>query len=268
MNYKLIVTDMDGTLLNNEHEISEENKNALINASENGIHIAIATGRIYESTIKYAKILGVKAPIICCNGALVKEESGNIIYENALDYSICESIIDILDKNKVYYQCFTADTIFTPYINEWLRKYQMQEDLNIKIVENSDIKSEIKGHDILKFLVIEENSDTLNKVQNDLKEFNDIEITKSFYNNIEIMSKGVNKGTAVENLAKYLNVKQDEVITFGDNYNDLAMIKYAGMGVAMGNAEDIVKENASYITCKNHENGVAKALEELLKLNK
>lgn len=266
MNYKLIVTDMDGTLLDNEHEISEENKTALLKATENGIHIAIATGRIYESTIKYAKILGVKAPIICCNGALVKEYNGNIIYENKLKYDLCESIIDVLDKNEIYYQCFTSDTIFTPYINEWLKKYQMQEDLNIKIVETIDVKNNIKEEDILKFLVIEENSEKLKLVKKQLELIQGIEITKSFYNNIEIMNKGVNKGTAVENLAKYLKVDKSEVITFGDNYNDLSMIKYAGMGIAMGNAEDLIKDNANYVTCKNYEHGVAKAIYEICKL--
>lgn len=267
MNYKLIVTDMDGTLLNNNHEISEENKQALKKAAEMGIHIAIATGRIYESTIKYAKILGLKTPIICCNGALVKEECGNIIYENTLTNEICNNIIDILNKQNIYYQCFTSDTIFTPYINEWLKKYQMQEDLNIKIIENVDVKSQIKDESILKFLIIEEDNSILSNLQKKLNGINDIEITKSFYDNIEIMSRGVNKGTAVKNLAKYLNIKSEDIITFGDNYNDLSMIKYAGTGVAMGNAEDIVKENADYITCENGKNGVARAIKDLLKLN-
>ncbi|OXX82860.1 hypothetical protein AVM15_15740 [Paraclostridium benzoelyticum] len=98
-----------------------------------------------------------------------------------------------------------------------------------------------------------------------MKTIEDIELTKSFFDNIEIMKKGVNKGSAVESLGKYLDIDKSEIITFGDNHNDLSMIKYAGMGVAMGNAEDIVKKNANFITCKNTEDGVAKALSEILK---
>jgi Cof subfamily protein (haloacid dehalogenase superfamily) len=267
MSYKLIVTDMDGTLLNEEHEISEENKRALKVVSDKGIKVAIATGRIYESTIKYARELGVKTPIICCNGALIKEEDGNIIYESKIEYDLCTTIIDTLEKHNIYYQCFTDDTIFTPYINEWLRKYQMQDDLNIKIIESDNIKSSIKDSNILKFLIIENDLELLYKLENELKSINDIELTKSFFDNIEIMKKGVNKGSAVESLAKYLGVDKSEVITFGDNHNDLAMITYAGMGVAMGNAEDIIKENSNFITCKNTENGVAKALENILNIN-
>ncbi|MCU9814677.1 Cof-type HAD-IIB family hydrolase [Paraclostridium sp. AKS73] len=265
MNYKLIVTDMDGTLLNGEHEISRKNKEALKFAADKGVNVAIATGRIYESTIKYARELGIKTPIICCNGALIKESNGNIIYESQIENYICNNIIDVLEKNNIYYQCFTDDTIFTTYINEWLRKYQMQEDLNIKIIETENIKEQILGKNILKFLIIESNLELLSKVECELKTIEDIELTKSFFDNIEIMKKGVNKGSAVESLGKYLDIDKSEIITFGDNHNDLSMIKYAGMGVAMGNAEDIVKKNANFITCKNTEDGVAKALSEILK---
>lgn len=267
MTYKLIVTDMDGTLLNGEHEISDENKNVLKKVADKGIKVAIATGRIYESTIKYARELDIKTPIICCNGALIKEENGNIIYISKIEYDLCANIIDILEDYNIYYQCFTDDTIFTPYINEWLRKYQMQEDLNIKIIESDNIKEIIKGKDILKFLIIESDLSLLSKVEKELKNIKDIELTKSFFDNIEIMKKGVNKGSAVESLAKYLGVDKSEVITFGDNHNDLSMIMYAGMGVAMGNAEDIVKENSNFITDKNTENGVAKALKNILNID-
>lgn len=266
MAYKLIVTDMDGTLLNEEHEISRINKLALKKAADKGIEIAIATGRIYESAIKYARELGINTPMICCNGALIKEEKGNIIYEEPIDHKQCEEIINILEKYKIYYQCFTDNTIFTPYINEWLKKYQMQEDLNITIIESNDIKSQIKGENILKFLIIEENLDLLEELTKKLKIMECIEITKSFFNNIEIMKKGINKGSAVESLGRYLGIDKSEIITFGDNHNDLTMITYAGMGVAMGNAEDIVKENSNYITCKNTEDGVAKALEAILNI--
>ncbi|MEG2869237.1 MAG: Cof-type HAD-IIB family hydrolase [Terrisporobacter sp.] len=265
MSYKLIVTDMDGTLLNEVHEISDENKHALKKASEKGIKVAIATGRIYESTIKYARELSIETPIICCNGALIKEENGNVIYESKIEDYICNNIIDLLEKNNIYYQCFTDDTIFTPYINEWLRKYQMQEDLNIKIIGSNNIKNSIKGSNILKFLIIENDLELLSNIEIELKSIEDIELTKSFFDNIEIMKKGVNKGSAVESLAKYLGIDKSEVITFGDNHNDLSMITYAGMGVAMGNAEEIVKKNANYITCKNSENGVANALYNILK---
>lgn len=266
MSYKLIVTDMDGTLLNEVHEISDENKHALKMASQKGIKVAIATGRIYESTIKYAKELNLETPIICCNGALIKEGNENIIYESKIENCICNDIIELLEKHNIYYQCFTDDTIFTPYINEWLIKYQMQEDLNIKIIESNDIKNSIKGSNILKFLIIENDLELLSKIETKLKYIHDIELTKSFFDNIEIMKKGVNKGSAVESLAKYLGINKSEVITFGDNHNDLSMITYAGMGIAMGNAEEIVKENANYITCENNENGVAKALEKILNL--
>ena len=91
-----------------------------------------------------------------------------------------------------------------------------------------------------------------------------IEITSSWFNNIEIMHKGVNKGEALKELVKYLGIDRKEVIAFGDNYNDLDMLKFAGVGVVMGNADEAVKEQGDYVTSTNTEDGVAKAIYKFL----
>jgi len=271
MNYKLIVTDMDGTLLGSDHKISEENKEALKMAMDKGIKVAIATGRIYTSARNYARLLGINTPIIACNGAIIREEeTGNVIYEDKIEYDTCTKIVDLLDEYNLYYQFYTDDTLFCKELSHSsLRYYEfnksLPKDMRINIVTSNNIKEVIKDKDILKVIVIEEkNKDILNKIKEDLKNISNIEICSSWHNNIEIMNKGVNKGHAVKRLAEFLGVDQKHVITFGDNYNDLSMIEFAGMGVAMGNAENLVKEKANYITDKNTENGVAKALNKLL----
>ena len=99
-----------------------------------------------------------------------------------------------------------------------------------------------------------------------LNQIEDIEITSSWFNNVEIMHKGVNKGEALKALINYLGIDKDEVIAFGDNYNDLPMLELAGIGVVMGNANDEVKEKGDYITAKNTEDGVAKAIYKFLKI--
>ena len=101
--------------------------------------------------------------------------------------------------------------------------------------------------------------DKLKKVKEDLDQIEDIEITSSWFNNVEIMHKGVNKGEALKALINYLGIDKDDVIAFGDNYNDLPMLELAGIGVVMGNAND-------YITAKNTEDGVAKAIYKFLKI--
>ena len=109
-------------------------------------------------------------------------------------------------------------------------------------------------------------SNKLKKVKEDLDQIEDIEITSSWFNNVEIMHKGVNKGEALKALINYLGIDKDEVIAFGDNYNDLPMLELAGIGVVMGNANDEVKEKGDYITAKNTEDGVAKAIYKFLKI--
>jgi Cof subfamily protein (haloacid dehalogenase superfamily) len=273
MDYKLIVTDMDGTLLSNHHEISEENKEALKKAIDKGIKVAIATGRIYTSARNYAKLLGINTPIIACNGAIIKEEhTGHVIYEDKIEYNTCTKIIDILDKYDLFYQFYTADSLFCKELtHSSLRYYKfnqsVSEDMKINIVIDNNIKEVIKDKDILKVIIIEdENVALLQEIKKELKHIDNIEICSSWHTNIEIMNKGVNKGHAVKRLAEFLGIKREEIITFGDNYNDLSMIEYAGMGVAMGNAEDLVKEKANYITDKNTESGVARALNKLLNI--
>ena len=108
--------------------------------------------------------------------------------------------------------------------------------------------------------------DKLKKVKEDLAQIEDIEITSSWFNNVEIMHKGVNKGEALKALINYLGIDKDDVIAFGDNYNDLPMLELAGIGVVMGNANDEVKEKGDYITAKNTEDGVAKAIYKFLKI--
>lgn len=103
------------------------------------------------------------------------------------------------------------------------------------------------------------------KVKKELKQLNpELEIVSSWDDNFEIMKKGSSKGEAVAQLAKYFNLKRDEVMCIGDSENDLSMIEYAGIGVAMGNAIDIVKQSAQYITLPNTESGVAKAIEKFV----
>ncbi|SHJ90270.1 Cof-type HAD-IIB family hydrolase [Tepidibacter formicigenes] len=271
MRYKLIVTDMDGTLLSDHKEISEENKRALKKAQDMGINVAIATGRIYTSAKYYAKLLGLDTPIIACNGAIIREEkTGNTLYENVISIEDSLKVFDICNKYDIYYHFYNDNGFYCKELNhsslaysKWNESQPKEDRLNIQVVDNP--LEIIKNTDnILKFVIIDENLEKLDEVMNELKKIDTVEVSKSWYNNIEVMSKGVSKGLSVKRLGEYLGVKKEEIITFGDNFNDLSMIEYAGMGVAMGNAEEVVKKNADFVTASNKEDGVAKALKEIL----
>ena len=114
--------------------------------------------------------------------------------------------------------------------------------------------------------VEEKNPYILDEIRKELRKVQGIKITSSWPNNIEVMNEGVDKGNAVKILAEKMNIDREDIIAFGDNYNDIEMIKFAGLGVAMGNAEELIKQEADYVTDTNQDSGVAKAIYKFLEL--
>lgn len=272
MKYKLVVTDMDGTLLNSQGKVSDENKEVLIKLQDEGVHVAVATGRIYASARIFAKYIGVKTPIIACNGALVRKiDNDKPLYESYLNKKDCGKIVDICRKHNVYHHFYTDDTFYTERLDksslrysEWNKTLTEEERINLEVIEDAyDVINNL-NEKIFKFLIIDEDVNLLKKIRGELSQISGVECCKSRYDNLEIMNKGVEKGKAVKSLADSLGIKQEEVICLGDNENDISMIKYAGLGIAMGNAEDIVKKTADYVTEINDKNGVAEALKKFI----
>ena len=237
----MICIDMDGTLLNSKHEVSERNKKAIKEAIEKGIVVAITTGRIFKSAKIYADLLGIETPIVASNGGFIKEQDKEEI--------ICKSA---LNENHAYKQTN--------------RKAKRTED-KITILENVDVDKAFKENegDILKAICIEnENIDALNRAKKELREIEGLEVVSSWSNNFEVMPNGTCKWSGIKQLAKILGIKENEIICIGDSENDLSMIQNAGFGIAMGNARKDVKEAAKYITDNNECDGVGKAIEKIV----
>ena len=112
MQYKLIVTDMDGTLLNREQEMTPKNREAIDFAIENGVSVALASGRMYDSAKQHIEYLNMDIPIIACNGSLIKSSNGTLIYSNNIDTELCLKAVEVLEKYNVYYQCQHEDLLF------------------------------------------------------------------------------------------------------------------------------------------------------------
>ena len=273
MKYKLICTDMDGTLLNDKHEISEENKAALIEAHNKGICVAITTGRLFTSAKAYSDLIGFNIPIIAANGAYIRLSDGDsCIFSSVFSHDELLFIYKTLkqyDLPSIFYTYNTAisDTPLAdnhPYV---IHNKSLPSDKQIHFCIGENINELLKKYDneVSKVICIENNPkkhDILFKVKGILKSTNLFEVVSSSTNNFEIMKKGTSKGNAVKELAKSLNINRDEIICFGDNENDLSMIKYAGLGVAMGNASQLLKDNSDYITDTNTNSGVAKAIKK------
>lgn len=271
MKYKLICVDMDGTLLNSKKRISERNLKAINQAHDKGVRFVVATGRIFVSANYYGTIIGVKTPIIASNGSYIREKDmDKAIYEEYLNKSECTIILNLLKQYNIMPQFYSTDTIYTEEIkhsaliyskaNETLPKNRQVEIKIIKQWENLFDKS----LDLIKVMVVDDNKENVKAAKDDFLKLNKFEVVSSMNGSFEIMKKGTSKGEAVKKICEYYGIDKNEVICIGDNENDLSMIKFAGLGVAMGNAEEFVKKQADYITLSNEEDGVAHVIEKFV----
>lgn len=272
MKYKLIVLDMDGTLLNSNKEVSIENKKALKKAQDSGIQVAIATGRIFTSARFYARLLGITAPIIACNGALVRDQNSNEVIDiNPIDKEDALKVIEVFKKYNVYFHIYDEEKIYVEKLgfsssiySAWNEDQSDENKIPIEKLEDTIGYFKSNNINILKLMAVDDDNTKMDTIRKELEGINSITIDKSWHNNLEVMSKGVSKGKGIEMLTKIYKVEPEEIIAFGDNFNDLSMKHYVGTFVAMGNGEEYVKKQADYVTTSNDDNGVAKGIEKLV----
>ncbi|MDT3959184.1 Cof-type HAD-IIB family hydrolase [Staphylococcus kloosii] len=283
---KLIATDMDGTLLNAAHEISEENIQAIEYAQSQGITVVIATGRaFYEASTPIAQT-DLKLPYICLNGAEVRDESFNISSTSNLNRELIDRITDVLNKESIYYQIYTNIGIYTEnpqrdldiYIDIAERAGQ-QADVEkiktgiqkridngtLKVVDNYDKIKDTPGEIVMKILAFDSDLDKIDRVSKALAESGSLAVSSSSRGNIEITHADAQKGIALQTIADRLQVDISDVMAIGDNLNDVSMLERVGYSVAMANATDEVKATAKFETESNEDSGVGKAIMKLLK---
>lgn len=283
---KLIATDMDGTLLNAAHEISEENIQAIEYAQSQGITVVIATGRaFYEANTPVAQT-DLKVPYICLNGAEVRDESFNISSTSNLNRELIDRITDILNRDNIYYQIYTNIGIYTEnpqrdldiYIDIAERAGQkadvdkikagIQKRIDngtLKVVDNYDKIKDTPGEIVMKILAFDSDLDKIDRVSEELSQSGSLAVSSSSRGNIEITHADAQKGIALQTIADRLQVDMSEVMAIGDNLNDISMLERAGYSVAMANATSEVKATAKFETESNEDSGVGKAIMKLLK---
>ena len=286
--YKLITIDLDGTLLNKYGEVTEYTKNVIKKTTDKGVLVVLASGRISESVLMIAKEIGANKYYISGNGSVLYDmQKDQIIYENYLNKEKVLEIIELCDKNSIYYNIYTENAVLAKSLNYNVAFYNYEntkkssdKKTDINIVE--DMYSYIKNSNINKFLKIticDESKIVFSSIIKKIKNIEDIDVlevshmsqkkiktgTKEVevgYFYTEVSSKNVDKWFAIEKVMQIENIKKEEVMALGDNNNDIIMIKNAGLGVAMGHSNDEVKKVADYITENNNEDGVAKAIEK------
>ena len=266
---KLIAIDLDGTLLTKNLEISKENLAAIKQARERGVHVVIATGRPMLFTKPYMKVLNLDTPYIMYNGGHIMNADQSTIESNFLTEDQVLETVSLLEQHNTAYMLYTDNTVFYKPCKriEFLKEMaqHVEESLRAKFELVTDFKKVIKENKFNKVLIVEENKEQYPIVYERFMKLSgtyDILMSSSFY--IEVIPKGTSKGTALEKVGKLLNVKQSEIMAIGDQENDVTMIEYAGIGIAMGNAIESVKKQADYVTLTNKENGVAHAIKRFV----
>lgn len=270
--YKMIVMDMDYTLLNAEKGVSPRNKEALRKAGEKGILLVVATGRIYVSAKFYAGLLNIETPIIASNGAIIREGRTNkTIFKSILSSKVAIKMIELCREKGLFCHLFSDNTVFTEKIinvssryTNWNKTLEEEDKIKIKVVNSLENAVKEEGNKIVKAVVVDSNENYLRYIRDNLNSMGMSSVSQSLKGNMEVMNKGVSKGNAIKILCELYDIDKNEVIAIGDNENDISMIEYAGMGVAMGNASDNVKEKADYITGDYLEDGVAQAIEKFV----
>ncbi|GMQ58589.1 sugar-phosphatase [Vallitalea sediminicola] len=268
MKYKMLVLDMDDTLLDDDLQVSVDNIKALQEANKKGIIITICSGRVSKSIINILKELGIANDndyYISYNGAVINNLKGNNIFYEPLPKDIIPELIDIGREYGVDIQLYNKEGVIVEQVTSRTKTYQGLSDIAADVV--NDLKIYDKS---IKILYNYDDINLLEKMHEHIVELYDDRVNVFFSKPtyLEVLNKKANKGIALEYLANYLHINKEEIIAVGDSFNDEYMIKYAGMGVAVCNAREEIKEMANYVTkCNNNESGVAEVINRFI-LNK
>ncbi|ASK60819.1 phosphatase [Virgibacillus phasianinus] len=266
----LIALDLDGTLLTDKKEISERTKQTILKAIENGHIVVIATGRPHRASINYYHDLGLDTPMVNFNGALIHHPTDDKwdVLHNPMPIRTAHKIIETCyDLNVHNILAEVKDQVYLDQYNEDIIGI-FQSTQNDPPFTIGSLKNELTEDPTS--LLIHPKEENIKEIRSHLDDHHAelIEHRKwgAPWNIIEIVKKGMNKAVGLQKVAHYFDIPKERIIAFGDEDNDLEMIDYAGVGVAMGNGIDELKAVAKHVTGSNQEDGVGIFLEEYLNL--
>ena len=284
---KLIASDMDGTLLNSDHKIPKENIELIKFAQKNGIQFVVATGRAYYEALPALNNENIKCDVISFNGGIIYDKNGNIINITPMKLKDLYYTIEILKSLEISYQLYTKNTIYTNSIETDITAYidlirangeepneqhLRQEARNrlalgyITEVNNIELYLNQENNPAIKVIGISNDLEKLKHATELLSGNDNISVTSSGANNVEIMDKKATKGEALKIVADIHDINLKNAIAIGDNLNDQAMLDIVEYSIAMKNGNKELQKTAKFITEKtNSEGGVADSVMKLLK---
>lgn len=264
---RLIATDLDDTLLDQRSAVSPRSLAALRRAMDAGCRIALSSGRMLESTLPYARQIGVNAPMLLYNGGMIYDPAaGRAVYAEPIRYETALAIVERMEDEGFYIQLYPGEGYYCSAVNDFTRAYAAS--IRVPAIPTGIPMARWlreNPSDMLKLLVID-TPEGATRAQEILREAfpRDARCLKSRPHYVEITPEGVDKGRALERLAEYLGVAREEVMAFGDGENDVPMLTWAGEGWAVGNACPEALRRAGRIAPRNTQDGVAQIIERYL----
>jgi Cof subfamily protein (haloacid dehalogenase superfamily) len=263
--YRLAAVDLDGTLLGPDKAISEQNAAAVRRLNENGAQVIIASGRRHQNSIRFQRQLQLTGPIIACQGGLIRDgESGNVIEAHFLPQTAAREIASEASQYDVQPIYYHLDHLYVPELNNrWIDLYES------RVGERAEPLPDLGQLDGRRALKIVWYGDpvVLKKVRPDIaaRYQAKVDVLSTELENLEFMPRGINKAAALEKLAHELHVPREQVLAFGDAENDLQMLAWAGMGVAMRHGNPLAIAAARMVSPPGPpETAFARAVEVLL----
>jgi Cof subfamily protein (haloacid dehalogenase superfamily) len=261
MRPKLIALDLDGTLMGKDRAIARRTRRAVERAMDRGCLVAMATGRAFSSAARFAKDLELNAPLICFQGAMIRDyRDGTTVYVDTIPLDSAREVIAFSQARQLNVQVYLGDDqSYTDQVNSEIARLAEIAQVPVSGVGNL---AKWLDRPPLKFLYFVEQEEAAPELVRDLKsQFDHLQIVRSWHQIVEITGPDVSKGSALMRLAECLETPQLATMAVGDQDNDVSMIAWAGLGVAMGDASPAAKAAADVVAPPLEEEGAAWAIE-------
>lgn len=259
---QMVAIDLDGTLLNDNGTVDPQTQQVIQQVIQKGIYVTLATGRNFSSAEVFANLLGIPLPLIAYNGAMIAHNWTNRIVDLPLNIDLVRYLLQELQNRGYYIKVYLDDKLYVQQATE--ETFHFSKKHGIPFIEVGNYQLTRLSKNPHKIVVIAE-EDEINELDWNLSNWKSVvSVYKSSPQGIEIVHKNASKSKALSYLCTQLNIDRSQTMAIGNEGNDLDMIRWAGLGIAMGNATEEIKRHAQWITRTNQEMGVAHALTHFL----
>ena len=267
MAIKLITIDLDGTLLDRDKRVSERNRRALMAAEAQGVMVTLASGRCSPVVWGFARMAGLRAsPVISNNGPRVQGPDGTTLTEMCLEPADVSEVMRRWDELDMFYILYSGDTMYYSYRPDNYQRFAEAAagpEATPRHVFDRDARYAAGARHAHKLVCFDDDPARLRRARELLDDMSGaLELNSSWWDNLEVMRRGIDKGWAVRRLREIYGLERDEVMAFGDNDNDREMLREAGWPVAMANGSDGLKRIARIVAPDCNDSGVGRVVEE------